>query len=238
MKNLIFLKKELIKSFENCISIKRLKLYNCSHIADRQSFQNIEFLKNDNDWRNICGVILLKNEITQNEELILSGNDIIYFCSSLQLLHSLKPKIKLILEQNSNLEFKDIDQHCLPAICSMMDKEIDEVLITKDMFLNNFMKLIQFRKVMLDSIAYGVNKGFSPIKKLDVLVETFFSDNSSIIDSNIIPFNEIEENFHLLTDHLKLFLLYLIHKSDVKQNKHIDLIYRLRKDVLWHISYE
>ena len=236
--NFNFLKKELIKSFELCISDKRLELYKCSHIADRKSFQNIEFLKNDNDWKNICGNILLKNEITQNEELILGGNDIIYFCSSLQIIHSLNPKIKLVLEQNNNVNFNDIDIRCLPAICSMMNKEIDEKFLTKDMFLNNFMKLIQFRKVMFGSITKCINKGFSPIKNLDILVETFFGDNSSIIDSKSIPFNEIEENYYLITDHLKLFLLYLIQKSDICENKHIDLVIRLRKDILWNISYE
>ena len=69
-------------------------------------------------------------------------------------------------------------------------------------------------------------------------MKLFFGDNSSIIDSKSIPFNEIEENYYLITDHLKLFLLYLIQKSDICENKHIDLVIRLRKDILWNISYE
>ena len=68
--------------------------------------------------------------------------------------------IKLVLVQNKNLEFKDIDIRRLPAIFSMMNKEIDLIFITKDLFLNNFMKLIQFKNVMHNAITMGYKRGF------------------------------------------------------------------------------
>lgn len=233
-----FLKNKILNSFLENISTRRLDLYQYSQNTDINTFKGMEFFKNDNDFKNILGVILLNKKIAQNNELILSEKDLIFFCASVQILHTLKPNIKLVLMQSKNQEFKDIDSRSLPAIYSMMDKEIEEKFVTKDMFLNNFMNLIQFKVVMYSAIIFGIKKGFSPIQNLDILVKSFFDNEISVIDCKIIPFNEIQENYHLLTDHLKLFLLYLIQKSDICDDKHIDLMFRIRKDVLWLISYE